>query len=221
MRQPAQSYPPPPSKSEKKKGGCGRLIGIAFLVFVGLVVIVALTKKDTPTGSSSSYSSSSAASSQPDLRPDSQKTFEDVVAQFVSKFNDAGNELQQSAARKERGRAIGGLNLGLNVEGWVGTLSRLGTNNDGDAYITVELNRNLSVSAWNNALSDIEDKTLIKSGSALFDALASMSKGRRVKFSGSFVRSSEDFYREKSLTIQGSMTDPDFAFRFKEVTPLP
>ncbi|MCL2459416.1 MAG: hypothetical protein FWF31_11385, partial [Desulfobulbus sp.] len=92
---------------------------------------------------------------------------------------------------------------------------------DGKAYIKVQVNPDLTLSTWNNSLSDIEDKTMIVQGTNLFNSLSSMTKGQKIKFSGSFIKDQQDYYKERSMTIDGSMTDPDYVFRFSEVTKLP
>jgi hypothetical protein len=45
-----------------------------------------------------------------------------------------------------------------------------------------------------------------------------MEKGDPVKFSGTFVRDEADCIKEGSLTQNGSMTEPEFIFRFSRVS---
>jgi hypothetical protein len=44
-----------------------------------------------------------------------------------------------------------------------------------------------------------------------------MRRGDQVRFSGDFIRNDTDCVKETSLTLAGSMTDPDFLFRFGDV----
>jgi hypothetical protein len=47
-----------------------------------------------------------------------------------------------------------------------------------------------------------------------------MSHGVKIQFSGQFLASDKDFFEEASLTIDGSMKDPEFLFRFNVVSPI-
>jgi len=144
---------PPPNASPlpaKNKSGWGKRIGIALLVFFILAgIISALQDKggqSTSTATASKPASASSSSSTPqksDLRPESQIQFEAIVAEFAKKFRGAKNEIQESTARRERAQAVANLQIGLNINEWIGTLTTIGTNSDGNAYITVQLNRNL------------------------------------------------------------------------------
>jgi hypothetical protein len=42
----------------------------------------------------------------------------------------------------------------------------------------------------------------------------------KIKFSGSFVPSEKDYFKEDSITIRGSMTAPDFEFEFESIAPI-
>jgi hypothetical protein len=75
------------------------------------------------------------------------------------------------------------------------------------------------VQTWNNALSDIEDDTLIDPKSALFAKASALSVGQEVTFSGAFRPYTTDCIREGSLTLSGSITEPEFIFRFSDVSP--
>jgi hypothetical protein len=149
-----------------------------------------------------------------------EATFIAATQMYMEPYRNAKNELQKSALRKERAQelkaALGGK---LEVVNWTGVLTDLSTNSDGDAYITVEIARGVSIRTWNNSLSDKGDRTLIKFGSSLFKALAEMEEGTRVHFSGSFFPG-QDFVKEMSLTESGSMSEPEFLFRFSKVERL-
>lgn len=223
-----------PQKPKKKKGlKIVLIIIIAIIVFIIVLGVIGSFLSDddkessttnTATSQSSNTSNSSARNTPApevvDLRPQSQIQFETVIDASYEEFKNAANEIQQSVARKSRTKALADLQLGLTVKDWVGTISTLSTNNDGHGVIVIKLNRNLSVSTWNNAFSDIGDTTLISSDSPLFDKLLSLSKGDKVKFSGTFFKDDEDYYRTKAMTIRGSMKDPDFLMRFTDISPI-
>jgi hypothetical protein len=46
-----------------------------------------------------------------------------------------------------------------------------------------------------------------------------MTAGEAIVFSGFFLPDEEDCIKERSLTQQGSMTEPEFGFRFTRVRP--
>jgi hypothetical protein len=58
---------------------------------------------------------------------------------------------------------------------------------------------------------------LLDPESDVFKAASMLNKGQRVRFSGSFFRNRIDCVKEKSLTLSGSMDDPEYLFRFAEI----
>ena len=54
----------------------------------------------------------------------------------------------------------------------------------------------------------------------LFAAVVKLLVDQKVRFSGSFWPSPSDRLRETSLTTEGSMSEPDFLFRFTAVAPV-
>lgn len=152
--------------------------------------------------------------------PEDQLRFIGVVTEYVSGFKAAKNELQQSAMRDQRKEGILSTLGGYSVSSWVGTINQLETNTEGKAILSVRISPDIEIKTWNNALSDMASNTLIEKGTPVFSSLFNLSSGQRVKFSGSFFPSETDFIEETSMTIDGSMRDPEFLFRFKSVTPI-
>ncbi len=103
------------------------------------------------------------------------------------------------------------------VREWVGQVTTRSTNNEGRGVLVVSIGPNVSVKTWNNSLSDIGDKTLIEPGSAVFNAMGSLRNGDWVRFSGRLFSDSTDCVREPSMTIRGTMTSPEFIFRFDSI----
>ncbi len=92
------------------------------------------------------------------------------------------------------------------------------TTSGGDAAIVIQLPRSsIRVRTWNNTFSDVLGATLIKHGSSLYNQIAVLSKGNAVKFEGSFLIDVRDWVKEASVTENGSMTEPEFLFRFADV----
>jgi hypothetical protein len=148
-----------------------------------------------------------------------QLAFINAVTRFYDDYREAPNELKKSALRAQRKQAIQqALGGSRSATDWAGTLKSMRTNSDGDAYIVVELDgADFTVQCWNNALSDMFDNTLIPQSSSVFGTLSELSVGDRVVFSGTFASDEKDFIGEQSITEYGSMTDPEFTFRFTNV----
>ncbi len=106
------------------------------------------------------------------------------------------------------------------VADWVGELTEVSTNNEGKGVITVELAEEIKVGTWNNAFSDLVDETLVDQDSPVYEALADLQEGDRVRFSGRLVSSNEDCFGEQSLTLQGKMTTPTFVLRFTKLSKV-
>jgi len=103
------------------------------------------------------------------------------------------------------------------AEDWVGRITNLTTNTDGFGVVEVAIGTDIRVKTWNNNFSDNFHRTLLKPGSAVFKKLAALKEGNRIKFSGRFFPSDIDCIHEASLTLHGSMRDPEFIMRFAEV----
>ncbi len=215
------------SKSARSCPHCGarrsKLRALKW-VGVGLVAVVALSAligRDGPKSNSSQATGSAGSvkgSQTVPSTPEQQKRFLAETAAFSERFSTASNELQQSTLRDERRESIKQV-LGeqREVVGWIGTIKRLETNSEGRAILAVRLSENTDLVTWNNALLDLSDGTLIDKGTPLFDSLRNMSVGDKVTVTGTFLSSDVDWVRERSITIRGSMMNPEFLFRFHTV----
>lgn len=152
------------------------------------------------------------------LTPDQQRDFISIVNVFKSHFETANNEIQQSISRDQRAKELGELLTLTTISKWFGTIKSIETTSEGKAVLMINIGDNVYVGTWNNALSDYLDGTLIEKSDPVYLALADMKVGDKVSFSGSFIRSNEDGVKERSLTIRGSMQDPEFLFKFNHVT---
>jgi RNA polymerase subunit RPABC4/transcription elongation factor Spt4 len=210
---------------------CGKRLKMALWlkIVIGIVILMgvsnAMAQRNSGTSSSTSVSTGNTptatnSSVSVDLRPEEQQNFEILITTYSRRFDEAQNELQESTFRKERMNAIKDLDINPQINNWVGTLGRLGTNSEGKAHITIKLNNHLTISTWNNAFSDFSDNTLIQMDSDLYKTLYNMRNGQKVRFSGFFIQSSDDYFREKSLTIRGTMKTPDFLMRFSDIEAI-
>ncbi|WP_125271102.1 hypothetical protein [Agrobacterium sp. FDAARGOS_525] len=205
----------------QKRFGALKLMvgGFAALVITSVIFGSGESEKGAAAGDSATAASASAIKSTVAPLPEQQATFIAAISDYKTRFDSAGNELQQSILRDERRmailKAVGGQ---LRAEGWSGTLHKLETNNDGDAVVTVRVASNIDLATWNNAISDVLHSTLIEKGTPLYAALVNMSVGDKVKVSGNFIRAEADGLFEQSITIRGAMTAPEFLFKFTDIS---
>lgn len=150
--------------------------------------------------------------------PADQADFIARVEAARNEIESASTDLQESAALRQRDRDLAALlGSGLAVEGWVGTISEVGANGEGKAYVEVEIASNTRVGTWNNAFSDVFDNTLIAEDSPMFDNLLELEEGDQVVFSGSFFRGSDTALEGKNVTETFYGYDPKFLFTFTSI----
>ena len=152
--------------------------------------------------------------------PSDQARFVSAVLAAKAAFKSAPNQMAAGGVRSRRQQAICNALQGQSASGWAGKIEELSSNGDGKGVVSIELAPDVHVSTWNNALSDIGSDTLIDPSSSLFKKLSSMKRGDAVSFSGRFSPSTVDCVVEKSVTLSGSMTDPDFTMRFSSISRL-
>ncbi|WP_336341786.1 hypothetical protein [Pseudomonas atacamensis] len=143
---------------------------------------------------------------------DFQKGFIETVQDYSAQYEAAPNDLKKSTVARKRLDALSKLKGDpRKISGWYGTIEKLGTNGDGDAFMTIKvLVDNITFSTWNNSLSDSGSNTLIKNGTPLYDQISEMAEGNVVMFSGAIGK-------PKNITERGKMTAPDFLFKFSKV----
>lgn len=169
-----------------------------------------------PSNTISTVASVSKKLSIPDMETRFNLAIERGMAQFAAGVND----MQKGAARPQRASEICAALQTLDVDNWVGQIAVLSSNGDGKGVLSIRIGKNTYVHTWNNSLSDISDATLIEPGSTLFKRVASLKTGDWVTFSGIFMRSQTDCVRESSMSLSGSLTEPEFIFRFTGLSPI-
>ena len=146
-----------------------------------------------------------------------QRRFVKIASYYAEKFRNSKNELQESRVREQRREAIASNLYSRSISSWVGKISQLETNTVGKAILSVQIAPDVDIQTWNNAFSDLAANTLIEKDSQVYNSLIDLSNGQYVKFSGSFLSSERDFVKEASVTIRGSLTNPEFLFKFSSV----
>ena len=178
-----------------------------FIVLAGLFFLGAINGGENVSSSEKSST----------IESETQRKFVEIAVSYKKIFKDAKNKLQQSSSRTMRRQALAGLGMGMHIDGWTGSIKCMETTSDGHAAIVVSLGSGIELHTWNNSVSDIGSGTLIYHDTALYNKLSNMERGQKIKFSGTFLPSSEDYYQESSLTLEGSMLEPEFLFKFTAI----
>jgi hypothetical protein len=152
--------------------------------------------------------------------PAAEVRFVTAVENGRALFKAGQNDLQRGAARPARAQAICAAMPSSQLDGWIGAIYKLSTNGDGDGVLTIKLPHEVFLGTWNNSLSDIGSGTLIKSNSSLYRKLLGMKIGDVVRIYGQMFAEGPDCYREMSLTLEGSLREPNFLVRFSEINTV-
>lgn len=154
-------------------------------------------------------------------QPKGERAIVKAIVTAQAAADDAENDLQRGGVLRTRTRAICAAMDSMKVQNWTGQVSKLDANGDGKGVVSVEIADGAEVTTWNNSFSDIGDETLIEPDSKLFDQVMALEQDQLVKFSGTFFKDDANCLKESSLTLTGSLSEPEFIFRFSSVTPLP
>ena len=202
--------------------------GLVFLVlvvayFIGAVVPTLLPDDNGKTRTAMLTPEQTAQLKELLKQPDAEAEFVKAVVDGQLAFNGTTDDFRRGATRPARKQAICSLALSRNpvAQDWIGRVSTRTTNSDGKGVLGVTLAPNVAATTWNNDLSDIGSKTLIEPGNPMFEAMGAVQKGDWVRFSGRFFTATSDCLTEKSMTLRGSMTDPDFLFSFERLEAIP
>lgn len=152
--------------------------------------------------------------------PEDQRQFIAAIEKGRTVYANAGNEMAKGAARPLRAKDICSALPRMTVKDWVGQISSLSSNSEGKGVLSIQIAKGVEVKTWNNALSDIGDKTLIDARSPVFDKVLTLKENQRVIFSGSFIKNPTDCVRESSMTLSGSIEEPEFIFKFSDLKPV-
>jgi hypothetical protein len=145
-------------------------------------------------------------------------------ALYGDKMAGGANQLVLSQIRFKRAETVRYAmrnSLGRMAD-WVGTIDSMGTTGDGLARLSIAIpcQTSTKLHTWSGAFSDGNHRTLIPQDHPIYQALLEMRDGQAVRFSGDFIAEKQDGVMESSLSERGSMTKPEFIFRFSSVTPL-
>lgn len=206
-----------PSCGSKQKPG---ILKQAFFGLVGAIVLITVISAITEGGDGDS--ANSAQADREARMPESQLQFVGAAQQARQSASEASNDMAKGGIRADRAAQICQALAGnAGIQGWVGEVTKIDSNSDGKGVLSISLAENVTVTTWNNALSDIGSGTLIEPNTDLFNTVSAMTRGDLVEFGGQFTQSDVDCVGEQSLTLDGSLTDPEYTMVFENVRPLP
>jgi hypothetical protein len=159
--------------------------------------------------------------------PEKQDAFRQVINSSIYNYNlkkDEGNSFAMTNLRKERKNQLRQLfGSSLTVNNWVGKITSIDNSgiindeNDDVAIHVIPLEVKATLETWNNSISDDGFNTLIKRNSSMATTLMTLKIGDKVTFSGYFIPKEDDFLYEMSITENGSMSEPEFLFKFTDL----
>jgi hypothetical protein len=204
----------PGAKNDARELGTMGLLAIGSVLLSIVFVLVGLaTRSEEPQKAREEAEMASM--------PAAQASFVNAVdrARKAYRASNTDTELAKGSLRPARARELCSTLSAADVTGWVGRIKTLSTNNDGRGVMSVAIGNDINLKTWNNAISDGIDHTLMMPGSDIYQKALGLSIGERVRFSGRLFRDvgDKDCFRESSLTMDGSMTAPEFIFRFSDV----
>ena len=219
------------SKSTKACPKCGakqkklskiHWIGIILFSFFLIIIISASgnNKQNDSSKDSQNITKNETNIQHNDNKPNDEISFINLIEKYRTLFIDAKNELQQSILRDKRKANLANSLNSRTIDSWVGKISQLETNSEGNAILSVKISPYIEIKTWNNAISDLASDTLIEKETPLYNDLINLARGKKVKFSGHFLSSQEDYIEEQSVTIRGSMKNPEFVFKFISIEQI-
>ncbi len=152
-------------------------------------------------------------------QPRDEAAFTKAVSDARTAYDKAGDD-DRASLQSSRAAAICAAVKKPDVKGWVGAVKEVDRDPGGRTILSIALPDGTLVKTWNNAMSDIEDKTLILAGTPLAAAVGKLAVGDPVRFSGTFFSDEPDCYRSSRLSLDQSMTEPSFLFRFTDFDKL-
>jgi hypothetical protein len=191
---------------------------------LAILIIGGLASQQGQDGTDSTSTASSGNDAKPSAvvsnRGAQQADFIKIVQEGQTAAKGAENDMQRGGHLATRGKALCSLLQSKKVENWTGWVDIVDSNSDGKGVFAIKVARDIHLSTWNNSFSDIGAETLLEPGSPVFSAASTLNKRQEVKFSGEFITDETHCLDEQSLSLDGKVSDPEFTFRFSEVSPL-
>lgn len=152
--------------------------------------------------------------------PADEARFVAIIAASQAAYRSAANEMAAGGVRADRQAKLCATMKFLKTDGWVGRVATLTSSNDGKGVLEIAIADKVSVGTYKDTFSDGDLHTTIEPKSDLFKAASALKVGDAVVFSGAFFRDAADCVKETSLTLDGSMDEPEFLFRFSSIKKI-
>jgi hypothetical protein len=201
------------------------IVLIVILIIIGSIYII-LTAKPKEIDYSNIKKSSIPL-------PVDQRQFSLIVATAQEESLKATNDMQIGGIKNQRDKLLCDFfkkQNGYKITGWEGVIQEIGANSDGKGIINIRIKYvlvpegkklDIQLGTWNNSISDIGSNTLLEPTTPLFSKISNkFSEGMLVKFSGEFIKneqSESECVKEKSLTLNGKVKNPEFVFKFYDM----
>jgi hypothetical protein len=200
------------------------LKGLVGLIVIGVVAYFYFSKDSTHVVPSSSSIEAAPVGEESPIPPGppAEIRFIDIVRQGAASYAAGTNDMAKGAAKPARAAAFADLFASGHtiLIPWTGKIETLSTNGDGKGVLKVRIAQGITVSTTNNDFSDIGEETLIDPRSRVFQQAERLREGQLVRFKGTFISDGTSGVRERSLLMENSMAEPDFAMRFTDIQPL-
>lgn len=152
--------------------------------------------------------------------PESQKSFIGDVLTARSGYKAGQNAVVQGNERIHRKHNLG-VYKNKKFENWIGSIYQMSTISDGSkAWLRVQIDPYITLTTSKTEWSDEGFHSLIPWRTDIYDKLLALRPDDWIIFSGQFFPSKEDGILEISLTMYGSMTDPEFLFKFTDLKKI-
>jgi hypothetical protein len=149
--------------------------------------------------------------------PANQVSFTRLVQGYQDQYGEAKanrNDLQQNNLAAARDQQLCSPTQVREAEDWIGEVYNVRTSvvdyQNRNARLVLEFGSGRN-KFWIHTHENIERDD------PLFNALGYLKAGEKIKFSGQFVLTHKGCIWESSLTQDGSMSKPEFAFRFAKI----
>lgn len=152
--------------------------------------------------------------------PAEQARFIQAIERARAAYKAGETDLQRGAARPMRAREICTALPSSDLKQWVGQIHLLTTNGSGDGVLVVEISKGVRLLTMTDSFSDSMYGTMIRAGSSLYQKLLEMKEGDFVRFDAKLFPATDDCYKEISLTMQGSIEEPEFVTSFTRITRI-